>query len=185
VGLRQLPYTKLEPLIRKCVCREESEDTAALIKRLRPARRRGYLTPEELQDICRWKSPRAIHYIEANTAKQVRAATSAALNTRSEKRRLEALRTLRGVSVPMASAVLMLLDPKRYGVIDIRVWQLMHKIGTVTKNPRGVGFSFQNWYQFLTIIRYFARKCGVSARTVERTLFQVHAEYQEGSLYLD
>ena len=77
MGLRELPYAKLEPLIHDCLCHEESEETAALIKRLRPARRRGYLTPEELQEICQWKSPRVIHCIEENTAKQIRAATSA------------------------------------------------------------------------------------------------------------
>ena len=58
----------------------------------------------------------------------------------------------------MASALLMLLNPKRYGVIDIRVWQLLHKIGTVSKNAEGVGFTFKNWYQFLVILRYFAKK---------------------------
>jgi len=85
--------------------------------------------------------------------------------------------------VPMASALLTLLDPKRYGVIDIRVWQLLHKLGTVKKNPGGVGFNFGNWYQFLMIIRYFAKKFGVKARDIERTLFHVHKEYQAGRLY--
>ena len=83
----------------------------------------------------------------------------------------------------MASAILMLLDPKRYGVIDIRVWQLLHQVGTVTRNPRGVGFNFKNWYQFLVILRHLAKKLGVSARDVERTLFIVHKEYQAGRLY--
>ena len=39
----------------------------------------------------------------------------------SERKRFEALLDLRGVSVSMASALLVLLNPKRYGVIDIRV----------------------------------------------------------------
>jgi hypothetical protein len=87
------------------------------------------------------------------------------------------------VSVPMASAILMLLYPKRYGVIDIRVWQLLYKIGTVTKNPKGIGFSFANWYQFLKVIRYFAKEFGVTARDVERALFVAHKKYQKGRLY--
>jgi hypothetical protein len=64
----------------------------------------------------------------------------------------------------MASAVLMLLDPTRYGVIDIRVWQLLHELGAVTKNANGVGFTFQNWYQFLVLIRHFSKKLFVSFR---------------------
>jgi len=42
----------------------------------------------------------------------------------------------KGVSVPMASALLTLLDPKRYGVIDIRIWQLLHRMGTSEEGHR-------------------------------------------------
>ena len=115
---------------------------AELIRRLRVARKRGYVTPAELEAVCYWKSPRAIQYIRSNSPAQVGATTRSALATRSERRRLEALRQLKGVSVPMASALLMLLNPKRYGVIDIRVWQLLHKIGTVSKKRRGGGVHF-------------------------------------------
>jgi hypothetical protein len=102
---------------------------------------------------------------------------------RGERTRLEGLLALRGVSVPMASAILMLLDPRRYGVIDIRVWQLLHKLGAVSKKPKGVGFNFKNWRQFLMIIRHFAKKLRVTARDVERTLFIAHKRYQRGRLY--
>jgi len=83
----------------------------------------------------------------------------------------------------MASALLTLMDPRRYGVIDIRVWQLLHKVGTVTKNEAGIGFNSNNWSEFLMVLRYFARKYGVKARDIERTLFLVHREYQTGRLY--
>jgi len=77
----------------------------------------------------------------------------------------------------------MLLNPRRYGVIDIRVWQALHHLGTVTKAPSGIGFSFKNWYQFLMIVRYFAKKHGVTARDIERTLFIISKRYQDGLLY--
>jgi hypothetical protein len=83
----------------------------------------------------------------------------------------------------MASAILTLLDPRRYGVIDIRVWQLLYKLGVVAQKPSGTGFNFNNWYRFLMIVRYFARKLRVNARDIERTLFVVHREYQKGRLY--
>jgi len=83
----------------------------------------------------------------------------------------------------MASAVLTLLDPKRYGVIDIRVWELLYALGTVTRNPGAVGFSFGNWHEFLMIIRYFARKLECKARDIERTLFMAHKQYRKGRLY--
>ena len=77
----------------------------------------------------------------------------------------------------------MLLDPRRYGVIDIRVWQLLHELGAVTKNAEGVNLSSENWYEFLVIIRHYSRKLRVTARDVERTLFDAHRAYQRHQLY--
>lgn len=176
-------YRRLEPLIRRHLSTDEDAGTARLCRRLRVARARGYLTRSELEAVCRWKSPRAIHQVRANTAKRVRAATTSALGTRSEPRRLESLVRLRGVSVPMASAVLTLIDPRRYGVIDIRVWQLLHARGAVRRNAEGVGLSAGNWREFLAVIRHFARKLRVKARDVERALFDAHRARQKGRLY--
>ena len=181
--LRPMPYRDLGVLLRGRLSSSEDEKTLLLIGRLRLARRRGYLTPGELEAVCRWKSPRAILHIRANSPWSIRSATRKALATRNERQRLEALRSLRGVSVPMASAILTLLDPRRYGVIDIRVWQLLYRLGTVTQNPSGVGFTFNNWYRFLVIVRYFSRTLKVDARDIERTLFAVHREFQKGRLY--
>jgi hypothetical protein len=63
------------------------------------------------------------------------------------------------------------------------VWQVLHAIGTVSKKPTGVGFNFANWYQFLMIVRYLAKKLGVKARDVEWALFVAHQDYQKGRLY--
>jgi len=183
MALKQIPYTRLEPLLRDCLSRSEDKGTLALVQKLRPARRRRYLTPGELEAVCRWKSARAIRHIRANSPWRVRSTTRRALTTHSERQKLELLRTLHGVSVPMASAILTLLDPRRYGVIDIRVWQLLYKLGVVAQKPSGTGFNFNNWYRFLMIVRHFSRKLGVTARDIERTLFVVHREYQRGRLY--
>jgi len=183
MALHQLPYNRLEPLIRHYLSTEEEDSVTELMHRLRAAKKRGNVTAAELEAVCYWKSARAIQRIRANSPARIRSATRAALATRSERRRLEALTQLKGVSVPMASALLMLLDPKRYGVIDIRVWQLLHELGAVTKNAAGVGLGFKNWYQYLMILRYFAKKLGVKARDIEHTLFLVHKEYQAGRLY--
>jgi hypothetical protein len=181
--VRQLPYTSLEPLIRDHVSTEEDPGTAALILRLRPARRRGYLTKSEFEAACRWKSARASHLFRANSRQRIRTATTAALSTRDERRRLEALLTLDGVSVPMASALLTLLDPQRYGVIDIRVWQLLHAVGAVEGNRAGTGFTFTHWSRFLEVIRQLSAQFKMPARAIERTLFAVHEKYQDGRLY--
>lgn len=173
----------LRALLRSHVSEKEAPKTLALIKCLRPARTRKYLTKRELVWICRWKSARAIRLIRSNTHHRIREATSTVFATRSEQKRLTALLGLRGVSIPMASAILMLLSPRRYGVIDIRVWQLLHEFGLVTENPAGTGFTASQWSSFLSIIRAFSTELGVSARDVERTFFNFHQSRQKDVLY--
>jgi hypothetical protein len=181
--IKRLPYNSLEPLIAKNLSIEEWSDTQNLIKKLRPAKKRGWLTKEELIEICHWKSARAIKYICSNHVANIKKQTGIALTTKSEQLKILALRELKGVSLPMASAILMLTNPRRYGVIDIRVWEVMFNIGTMSANPRGANFTFNQWYRYLMILRYFANKYKVSARDIERTLFLVHKKYQKGNLY--
>ena len=97
---------------------------------------------------------------------------------------MELLTGLTGVGVPMASAILTLIDPKRYGVLDIRAWQLLFAIRSVDANRRGQGFTIAQWLEFLTALREHARRLGVSARTVEYTLFHCHRKFQRGTLYV-
>ena len=150
---------------------------------LKNVNKRGHLRKTELIKICRWKSLRAINLIKNNPASIIRRRSQLALQTKSEKRKLEFLISLKGVSIPMASAILMLINPQRYGVVDIRVWQLLYKMKSVIKNPNGVSFNFNNWYQSLIILRYYSKIYEVDARDIERTLFRVHHLYQKGNLY--
>lgn len=181
--LERLPYRGIDDVLGTYLGDEEDPATVALVEGLAPAQARGYLRRSELEEICRWKSPRAIHRIRSNSHGAVRARTRAALASRSERVRIEQLTRLAGVSVPMASAVLTLLDPRRYGVIDIRVWQLLHALGAVTTNGSGRGLRAGNWHEFLGILRHFARRHRVTARDVERALFAAHRDHQRGTLY--
>jgi len=183
MAIRKPKYKTLRDLLAKVLVTEEDPTTAELIKSLRHVKRDKVLTKPELIAICRWKSPRAIRHIEANNAATIRSLTRKAFSTRSEQKRIEYLTQLRGVGLPMASAILALVDPKRYGVIDIRVWQLLIAIKSVHKNPKGIGFTFKNWYHYLCKLRYHAKELGVSVRSVELTLFYYHQEIQEGILY--
>jgi hypothetical protein len=146
--LKNLPYIALEPLIVENLSTIEDHNTLELIKRLRQTRRRGWLTKDELVDICYWKSPRVIRHIKSNRTDTIKRLTQIAFHSRSEQTKIVELTKLKGVSVPMASAILMLTNPKRYGVIDIRVWEVMHYIGTMQTNSRGVNFNFKEWFSY-------------------------------------
>ncbi len=161
----------------------EDVSTRLAVAALRSARERGHLTPVELARVCHWKSPRAIHHVRANSAALVRSTTALAFQARDEPTRMQTLRLLAGVSVPMGSALLTLVFPRRYAVIDIRVWQLLFDEGAVRSNPAGRGLTVEQWCEFLSIVRVIARRLGVTPRTVERTLFGIHRRRQVGPLY--
>jgi hypothetical protein len=183
MALRKLPYKRLQHLIGVHLSTKEWSPTQKVIDELSISKKRGYLTKPELIKVCRWKSPRAIKHIKRNRVETIKKVTKAAFATRSEQKKLSFLTSLSGVSVPMASSILMLTNPKRYGVIDIRVWQLLYEMGTVKTNADGMGFDFKQWYRYLMVLRYFARMYKVGARDIERTLFRVHSLYQKGTLY--
>ncbi len=181
--VKRLSYNKLDILLKENLSVEEHLPTADLIKKLRPAKQRGWLNKDELIDICNWKSPRAIWHIRSNNKTAIKKQTALAFSTRSEEVKISELTKLKGVSIPMASAILMLTNPKRYGVIDIRVWEVLLAMGTVNSNSKSINFKFKEWYRYLMIIRYYANMIKVPARDIERTLFIVHQENQDGLLY--
>jgi hypothetical protein len=133
--------------------------------------------------MCRWKSPRAIGRCEANSARVIRDISRRVYITRAEAARLELLTSLAGVGIPTASAILTLTDPHRYGVIDIRAWQELFRLGAVKDRAGGQGFRTEHWLEYLSILRQQAQTLGASVRQVEYTLFALHQQRQEGLLY--
>lgn len=146
-------------------------------------RGRGWFTRREFVRMCRWKSPRAQHLWRRNSPARIRRVSRAVLASHSERRRMELLTSLRGVGVPVASAILTLVDPRRYGVLDIRAWQLLFAVRSVAVNRRGQGFTIGQWETYLAALRHHARRLGVTTRAVEYTLFEAHRRRQEGTLY--
>jgi len=124
-----------------------------------------------------------LHQCKRNQERTVSKALREVFRTRSERRKIELLTSLHGMGIPTASAILMLTNPRRYGVIDIRVWQLLYAIGSVRKKPDGKAFSFENWYQYLVKLRYHAQELRVPVRHVERSLFEYHKRIAKGRLY--
>jgi len=176
-------YRNVTELLANELTQEDSPETRQLIRDLRVVRQRGHLTQREFLAICRWKSPRAIRHYTKNSPDRIRRQSAEAFASRDERVRFEALIALEGVAAPTASAILTLTDPRRYGVIDIRVWQLLYELGSVRTKPNGVGFTFSDWHEFLLTLRSHATRLGVSVRAVEYSLFCHHRKVQRGVLY--
>ena len=181
--LGRLGYRSVGELLAAEPLASEYPATTELIRRLRHVRRDGEFSRAEFVLMCRWKSPRAMPLYRRHRAARIRALSRAVLATRSEPARMELLTGLAGVSVPVASAILTLIDPRRYGVLDIRVWQLLWALGAVDRRPAGRGFTVADWLVYLETLRGHARALGASVRSVELTLFERHRRSQRGRLY--
>ena len=161
----------------------EYPGTVELIGRLRHVRRAGEFTRAEFIAMCRWKSPRAMPLYRRHRSPRIRRLSREVLASRDEARRMQLLTSLAGVSVPVGSAILTLIDPRRYGVLDIRVWQLLVALGVMDGKPAGRGFSVADWLAYLAVLRRHARERRAPARRVELTLFEYHRRVQRGRLY--
>jgi hypothetical protein len=161
----------------------EPDPAQPIMDRLKDVKQRACFGMSEFVEMCHWKSPRARNHYESNSSTAIRRVSRAVFSTASEERRVELLTSLRGVGLPMASAILTLTDPQKYGVIDIRVWQILYDCGAVGVNRSGRGFTVSNWIKYIEELRYWAEAMGVRARDVERALFEQHREKQQGRLY--
>ncbi len=72
----------------------------------------------------------------------------------------------------MASAILTATYPRRYGVIDFRVWRALSDLKLVQRKRKGGGFGFRDWTDYLRIIRSCAERLGVSPRSIDRSLWE-------------
>src|SRR5271155_4736185 len=74
---------------------------------------RGNYTRDNLKVIVRWKSARKIALLDDNTDAQLASSLHAASNAATpEKSAVEALGRLHGVGVPIASAILTMINPE-------------------------------------------------------------------------
>jgi hypothetical protein len=88
--------------------------------------RNGEYSLANLEAIVRWKSERVVHYLIGNSEAKIREvlATAAAPETPVRKA-VEALTELRGIDMPIASAILAAIAPERYNVLDFRALEAL------------------------------------------------------------
>jgi hypothetical protein len=175
-------YSSIERLLDRRL-RKKGDPSQELIDELSHIKLQAYFDKPEFLRMCSWKSPRPRRLYESNSDAEIRSASVRVFAAKCEREKVELLTSLRGVGIPTASAILTLTDPDDYGVIDIRVWQLLYNFGAVANRPSGTGFSSNNWLEYLQALRFWARKFDATARDVEIVLFDYHKEKQEGTLY--
>jgi len=128
-----------------------------------------YITLEELLYITFWKSPRNLHSVIQNDNAGVIDITRVALSIKEERNKVETLtsgvegKRLKGVGVAIASAILTIIDPNRYSIIDFHVW---HALYGETK----LLFSTKDYLEYLKDVRQKAKEEGVTPREIDKGL---------------
>ncbi|MCD6337953.1 MAG: hypothetical protein J7M29_01030 [Verrucomicrobia bacterium] len=148
----------------------ETERLKEQFARVRQERVPLYLTLDEFDEILRWKLRsqygRQRERRKVNTDDVIRIVTTAALSLThpdsdyETELRLGILCTLRGVGVSVASAILALVFPEKYAVIDFRGWR---QVFDEEKKP----FTISDYKRYLRKIQPLSLKLGWSVQEVD------------------
>ncbi|MCX7680754.1 MAG: hypothetical protein N2508_02095 [Anaerolineae bacterium] len=152
-----------------------TESLKARLAQLRRERHPLYLTSEELEEILRWKLRgqyrRQEERRKANTEDVIQTVTRAALSITHPDEdyeielQLGLLCCMRGVGVPVASAILALVFPEKYAVIDFRGWrQIFGKEKTT--------FSISDYKRYLREVKRLAVELGWPVQEVDLAIWE-------------
>ena len=161
----------------------EDKKTIELFKKFKSLDKQDFLTKEQLLEILKWKSPRPLRHYQANSEKAVNEITALAFATKNDDLKIHILTALTGVNYPAASAILMFYDKTKFPVLDIRVWQQLYKAKLVDSNARGQNFTLQQCSSYLKVIRSLAKELELTARQVEKRLFDHDKKTRPDKLY--
>lgn len=157
--------------------RDESQTRELMARLVRFQQQTGplYLTAQEFDDILKWKLRgqygRQSRRRSENCAELIHQITGVALtlqHTNSEyeiELRLKILCALRGVEVPVASAILALTYPTRYAVIDFRVWR------QVFEEERH-SFSVPDYKRYLQKLQMMAQELSWTIQEVDQAIWE-------------
>jgi len=128
---------------------------------------RGCLDQEELLRIVRWKSRRALRHASINSRELVSLVSRAAISA-PETLAVHTLTYLRGVSVPMASAIMTVINPDRFTIMDVystaAISQYVAQCSTVDLRTG-------DYWSYLLICRRLADQLGTNLRDLDRALW--------------
>lgn len=165
----------LQPLYRKAKNVRRTRRLVTHFSQLRSSRTPFHLTGPEVERIVRWKLgdqyDRTARHRAWNTDAICRTVTHAAFSIRSRSRlhalrvRTAVLTALPGVGVPVASAMLAVCEPERFGIIDFRVWR------QVFGEPKQ-SFTLKDYGRYMQVVWRLSRELGWSAQDVDLAIWE-------------
>lgn len=133
--------------------------------------KQGYLTVDQLEEICEWKSRRRADLALSNPEAVVCEITTFSFSAKCEESRIGALTLLEGVGFPTASVILHFCVDQSYPILDFRaIWSL----GIEQPSQYTVPF----WKEYVQICRAVAAKHRLTIRELDMALWQYSGERQ-------
>ena len=139
-----------------------------------------YLTYSEFDEVLKWKLRgqygRTVRHRQGLADGTVRTVTGAAFDIRLQEKSLElrirtgVLTALPGVGVPVASAILALVDPETYGVLDFRAWRQVFP-------KKQVDYSVSGYLRYMQKIWLLADELRWTAQEVDLAIWQYDLEH--------
>jgi hypothetical protein len=127
--------------------------------------RSGNFKRADVEAIFDWKTKgRGRSRLKKNSDEEIKDALSLAIQAKTARAAISVLSGLRGIDVPVASAILTAIDPERFTVIDFRA---LEALGCDSKN-RSVDF----YLEYLEACCLLSRRHHVGLRKLDRALWQ-------------
>lgn len=127
--------------------------------------RDGQFTRENLREIFEWKTGgRGRSRLAQNNNQEIADALHSATDAKTDRVAIAVLLGLRGVHIPVASAILTAIFPERFTIIDFRALEAL--------GIRKSSITLEFYLQYLNECRQLAHQNTVSLRTLDRALWQ-------------
>lgn len=123
----------------------------------------GALETHHLVKIAEWKAARSKSRVASNKEEDVKDALTLCLAAHSDRATIAVLTGLRGVNVPMASAILTAINRTRFTVIDVYA---LAALGVLKRAP-----TVQDYCDYVTFCRAAAREADMSLRAFDQGLW--------------
>jgi hypothetical protein len=135
----------------------------------------GDWTQDDLKWIITWKVGRAfekptLRHFLSNPDERISDAIETAVTARAVGDKVDALTSIKGVGVPVASAILLFIDPERFTVIDERAWGALREMEYIdrelSEDP-----TIEEYVLYLGVCRSLANEYDVDLRMLDRALW--------------
>ena len=139
----------------------------------------GTWSREDLEWIIEWKvgvfTKPILKHLRKNDDEEIQARIEEAVHEPDIRSKVEALTSLNGIGVPVASAILMFIDEDRFTVIDERAWNVLQETNylsqELSEDP-----TVDEYLIYLGACWTLANEYDVSLRTLDRALWVLDIE---------